>query len=335
MGEHPTRRTFVVRAGIGIAAGALVGRAPRAVAQTSITVDTFSGLTNLPIFAAEKNGLFTKCGLAVDVTFTANSKSQREGLADGKYQIIHTAADNAVAMVELAKTDVAIVTGGDNGLNRIFAQPDITSLSDLRGKTLVVDAPNTAFALLLYKALEEAGLSGADYKVNPVGGTPQRLNAMLTDKAHAAAGILSPPLSFDAAAAGLKDLGSATKAVGPYQSGSVVVMRSWAKANSDTLIRYIQAIVEGRRWALDPANKNATIALLVDRLKLSDDYAAKCYAVVTDPVDGLAQDAKFSMQGFENVLKLRAEIEGQWGGHPPAPDRYIDLSYYNKAVAGL
>lgn len=335
MGESPTRRAFVFRAGTGIAAGALVGRASRATAQAALKVNTFPGLTNLPIFAAETTGLFAKRGLTVDLTLTANSKSQRDGLANGEYQIIHTAADNAVAMVELAKVDVVIVTGGDDGFNRIFAQPDITSLSDLRGKTLVVDAPNTAFALLLYRALKDAGLNGADYKVNPVGGTPQRLHAMLTDKDHAAAGILNPPLSFDAAAAGLKDLGSATKAVGPYQSGCVAVLQSWAKSNSDTLVRYIEAIVEGRRWALDPANKDATIALLVDRLKLSRDYAAKCYAIVTDPVDGLAKDARLGRQGFENVLKLRAEIEGEWGGHAPPPDRYIDLSYYDRAIAGL
>jgi hypothetical protein len=31
------------------------------------------------------------------------------------------------------------------------------------------------------------------------------------------------------------------------------------------------------------------------------------------------------------VLKLRAEIEGQWGGTAPAPDKYLDLSYYDKA----
>ena len=41
------------------------------------------------------------------------------------------------------------------------------------------------------------------------------------------------------------------------------------------------------------------------------------------------------MEGFTNVLKLRAEIEGQWGGHPPTPENYIDLSYYDKALAGL
>jgi NitT/TauT family transport system substrate-binding protein len=333
MGERPTRRTFVLRAGAGVAAGAMIGRV--AAAQTPLKVVSFAGLSNVPIFAAQKNGLFAKYGLAVDLMFTPNSKSQRQGLASGAFQIIHTAADNAVAMVELDKDDVIIVVGGDNGFNRLFAQPDITSLADLRGKTLVVDAPNTAFALLLYKALKNAGLDGGDYKVHPVGGSPQRLNAMLTDKANAAAGILNPPLSFKAAAAGLKDMGSATKAVGDYQSGSVAVMRTWAKANSDTLVRYIKAIVGGYRWVLDPANKDATIALLAERLKLSGDDAAKCYTVVTDPIDGFAKDAKFSTQGFENVLELRAEIEGEWGGHPPASERYIDLSYYNKAIASL
>jgi ABC-type nitrate/sulfonate/bicarbonate transport system substrate-binding protein len=335
MDERPTRRAFVVSASAGVTASALIGRAALASAPTPLKVVSFAGLSNVPIFAAQKNGLFAKYGLIVDLMFTPNSKSQREGLASGAFQIIHTAADNAVAMVELAKDDVIIVVGGDNGFNRIFTQPEITSLADLRGKTLVVDAPNTAFALLLYKVLKEAGLNGSDYKVHPVGGTPQRLNAMLTDKTNAAAGILNPPLSFKAAADGLKDMGSATKAVGAYQSGSVVVMRSWAKANSDTLIRYIKAIVEGYRWVLDPANMAAATALLADRLKLSGDDAVKCYAVVTDPVDGFAKDAKFSMQGFENVLKLRAEIEGEWGGQAPAPDRYIDLSYYNTAVASL
>ena len=46
-------------------------------------------------------------------------------------------------------------------------------------------------------------------------------------------------------------------------------MRDWAKANSDTLVRYISAYVEGCRWALDPANKAEAIALIAERLKLT------------------------------------------------------------------
>ncbi len=337
MHNGSTRRTILRTAAGVLAAGAAAGRASRALAQSSVPLKVvlFPGLTELPILAAEKEGLFAKYGVAVDLIATRNSKSERAGLIDGEYQIIHTAADNAVAMVELAHADAVIVAGGDNGLNRIFVQPDIKSLADLRGKTVVVDAPNTAYALLLYKALQAAGLNQGDYKVRSVGGTTQRLNAMLTDKANAAAGVIGTPLRFKAAAAGLKDMGSATKGVGAYLAACVVVMRGWAKANSATLVPYLKAIIEGRRWLLNPANKNQAIQLLAATLKLSPEVAAKSYGAVIDPVDGFTKDAKFDMTGFANVLKLRAEIEGQWGGHPPSPDKYIDLSYYDKAIAGL
>ena len=157
---------------------------------------------------------------------------------------------------------------------------------------------------------------------------------MLKDKTNAA-GILAPPFAFSAVQAGLKDMGSAAKAVGAYQSDGAFVLRAWAKANSDTLVRYIRAYVEGRRFVLDPANKAEAIQLLADRLKLAPDVAAQSYTVVTDPADGIAKDAKLDMEGFRNVLKLRAEIEGQWGGNPPPPETYLDPSYYEKALAGL
>ena len=314
---------------------AMLGAAAPGEAQTQLKVMVFPGLSNFSIFAAQHKNLFAKHGLAIELLNTPNSEVLRSGLAKGDHQIAHAAVDNAVAMVELAKADVAIITGGDNGFNRIFVQPDINSYAELRGKTVVVDAPNTAFALLLYKVLKDNGLNKGDYVVKPLGGTPMRLEAMTKDKANAAAGVLNPPFSFRARDAGLKDMGAAAKAIGSYQSDGAFVMRDWAKANGDTVVRYIRAYVEGRRWLLDPANKAEAIQLLVDRLKLAPQVAALSYGVATDPADPIAKDAKFDMDGFRNVLKLRAEIEGQWGGTPPAPDKYLDLSYYEKALAGL
>ena len=320
---------------IGALAGAaLLAAAGAAPAQTPLKVMVFPGLTNFSIFAAQHKNLFARHGLAIELLNTPNSQVLRDGLAKGDHQIAHAAVDNAVAMVELAKADVVIVTGGDNGSNRVFVQPEINAYADLRGKTVVVDAPNTAYALLLYKVLKDAGLNKGDYVAKPVGGTTARLEAMTKDKANAA-GLLNPPFSFRAKAAGLKDMGAPAAAIGSYQADGAFVMREWAKANGDTLVRYIKAYVEGRRWALDPANKAEAIALLAERLKLAPEVAAQSYAVATDPVDGIARDAKLDMAGFRNVLKLRAEIEGQWGGNPPPPDKYLDLSYYERALAGL
>lgn len=330
-----TRRRVVIGGGAALAVG-MTGAVSGAAAQgaAALKVMVFPGMTNFPIYVAQQYGLFAKYGLAIELLAAQNSSVQRDGLAKGELQLIHTAADNPVAMVELAKSDAVIVMGGDHGFNDVIVQPEIKSLSDVRGqKTVGVDAPNTAFALLLYKALKNAGLNKGDYQVKSVGGTDQRMEAM-KDKANVA-GIMGLPFVFRAVAAGLKDMGSATSFIGPYQSDCIAVMRDWAKANSDTLVRYIKTMVEARRWIFDPANKTQAIQVLVDRLKLNPDIAARSLAAVTNPTTGMAKDAKFDMEGFKNVLKLRAEIEGQWGGNPPAPEKYLDLSYYRLASALL
>jgi ABC-type nitrate/sulfonate/bicarbonate transport system substrate-binding protein len=335
MGGWQARRLANTVALGTLAFAVMLGGTMAAQAQTALKVMVFPGLTNFSIFAAQHKGLFAKHGLTIDLINTPNSDIQRERLAKGEIHIAQAAVDNLVAMVEVAKVDAVIVTGGDNGYNRIVVQPEINSYADLRGKTVAVDAPNTAYAFLLYKVLKNAGLNKGDYKVNAVGGTPLRLEAMTKDKANAAAAVLNPPFSFRAKLAGLKDMGSAAAAIGAYQAAGDFVLRSWAQANSDTLVRYIRATVDGRRWLLDPANKTEAIQLLTDRLQLAPDIAALSYAVATDPVDGVARDMKFDTEGFRNVLKLRAEMEGQWGGNPPPPERYFDLTYYNKAMAGL
>ena len=48
-----------------------------------------------------------------------------------------------------------------------------------------------------------------------------------------------------------------------------------------------------------------------------------------DPAFGFTPDARFDLAGFRNVLALRAEIEG---GSRAAPERYIDLGYYERAM---
>ncbi len=84
-----------------------------------------------------------------------------------------------------------------------------------------------------------------------------------------------------------------------------------------------------------PANKDGAVKILAERLKVSTDTAAKTWELMMDPKFGIAPDARFDLQGFRNVLALRAEIERSWGGKAPPPDRYVDLSYYDAAMKRL
>jgi len=316
---------------MGAAATALAASSRTASAQTPLKVIVFPGMSNLAQFAAVAQGFYAKRGLAVELVYTPNSTELRDGLAAGRYQIAHAGVDNAVAQVETANVDLFIFMGGNNGFNNLIVQPEIRSYEDFRGKVMAVDAVDTAFALLLYKMLDLKGIKRDQYEVKPVGGSLLRYQAMTKDKTYAAS-MLNPPFSLQAVRAGLKDFGSAVSVIGPYQSDGGWVLRSWGQANGDVLSRYIQANIEGIRWVLNPANKAAMVTILADRLKLANDVAEESF---TFSQNGFAVDGKFDIDGFKNSLQLRADMLGTWGGKPPAPEKYLDFTYYQRALAAM
>jgi len=301
----------------------------RAAEPTVLHVNTFPTARSLPFYVGVDRGLFLKRGLKVALEFTESSQRQRQGLADGSLDVVHSAVDNAVVMIDVAKDDVVIVSGGDSGTNEFYVQAYVKDFADIRGKTIVVDATNTAYALQAKKILGQHGLrAGADYTLDPAGNGQRRLKALFDDPNNAGA-ILNLPYSLEAAAKGLRSLGRTTDLLGPYQAGGAFVHRAWARDHADALTNYLAAFVEALRWSLDAKNRSAAVAILVNKLKLSQDVAEKSLTLIAEPGFGFARDATFDLAGFKNVLALRAEVEG---GTPSDPQRYIDLSYYERAT---
>jgi NitT/TauT family transport system substrate-binding protein len=290
----------------------------------------FPGTQTLPLYVAQAQGLFERRGLTIDLHPAPNSAEQRAGLAASRYQIVHGAADQAVALVEDGGEDAIIVAGGDNGFNHLFVQPDVRALGDLRGKTLAADVANTGWSFVLYRMLRQHGLTRTDYNIAEAGAPFRRFAAMRDD--GLAAAILNPPFAIHARNAGFCDMGAVVDTVGPYLGTVPYVLRGWAAANAATLVAYLQAAVEGLRFALAPENRAAAEALYAERLSVTPEIAAEMVRLAANPVQGFARDAVFDHAGFANVLALRGEAEGR-ALRPP--ESYVDLSYYDQALAGL
>lgn len=302
--------------------------------QQKIRVLTLLGRP-LQFVVADRLGVFAKHGLEVQTENKKNSDELRADLAAGNGDLAYLAVDNAVAMVELAHEDVVIVMGGEDSQNELIAQPDIKAIPALRGKTLIVDAPNTAYALQMKKILLMNGLSpGKDYEIKPFGATPQRLVA-LREHQEFAGSMLGPPSSLVAKHQGFVSLGTVPELIGPYQAAGFFTKRPWAKEHRELLVSTLAAVIEAQRWLIDPANKSPVIDLLVKENHLTPEIAAETYEISIAKPGGFAKDARLDLKGFENVLKLRAEVEGQWGGHPPSPEKYYDPTYYQAALSTL
>src|SRR5256886_6946731 len=311
---------------------AMVASAAATADPATVRVNSFPNAKALPLHAGVAKGIFARRGVTLELSFTENSTRQREGLAAGRFDVVHAAVDNAVALVETKKHAVLIFTGGDGAMKEFFVEADVGSFADLRGRKLVVDAPNTAYAIQAKKILQKHGLrDGTDYTVVPVGRGELRLKAMAERRDYAAA-ILNLPFTIQAEQLGMKSLGNTVDILRPYQPNGAFALRAWVESNGPLLERYIAAYVESLRWARRPEHRAECAALLMHNLKVSRHVAERTYRLLVDPARWFTPDAQFDMEGFRNLLALRAEIEG---GAAPRAEKYLDLSYYRRAIAAL
>ena len=194
-------------------------------------------------------------------------RSSARASPPGRYQIVHGAADQCVALVEASKVDAIVVAGGDNGFNHLFVQPDIARIADLRGRTLVADVANTGWSFVLYDILKRHGLSRGDYHhprgrraVPPLRGDARRQDDGGGDPQSA---VRHPRPARRAEGHGRR--GRHHRALSRHRA--LCAARRGRTPMPDTLAAYLAACIEGLRWALDPANRAEAVRLTAERLE--------------------------------------------------------------------
>lgn len=308
-----------------------------AAAQTPLRVILFPGGATVPMWVAQEKGFFTREGLAVKVTLTPSSVFLAEALMKGDQDVALATFDNVVGYQE-GQGEVQLPSPPDffafmsvmHGTVHLMASPDITTIADLKGKTLGVDAVATGYSLAMMKLLQKGGLEPGDYKLDPIGNTGQRQKLLLANKTVAT--ILTTPLDLLPRSKGYRELANFSEAVGPYQAIAGLTRRSWAESHRDTLLKFIRASVSALDWLMDPANKAELVAIYRKNLPdVPEPAAVSAVTAMTGDVDGFTRGGRFDMAGVQNVLQIRSEF-----GKPQKtlsdPTRYIDESYLRAAT---
>ncbi|MGH6771033.1 MAG: ABC transporter substrate-binding protein [Xanthobacteraceae bacterium] len=308
-----------------------------ALAQTKVTIVTFAGATNLPVWVARERGFFAKEGLDVTQEITRGSTPAMRGLMQGKYQFGSSALDNTIAIAEgqgdvkFDNFDLVAILGVHSGMNKIVGRPEIKTFRDIKGKAIASDALNSGYGLVLVKVLASHGLvANKDYTAVAVGSTPNRVIAMREGKAVAA--VISPPVHFGLLKQGYNLLADATEAIGAYQGSAFVVRRSWAKANEKTVLAFLRAQIAATDYVF--ANKAGSLQVLRKYVKGGSDADLEAtYTEMVTSKGGLNRRGAMNMEGVKMLLTLRNELSGSPRKLNDA-NKYIDLSYYKKAAAG-
>ena len=176
--------------------------------------------SRIPLWVAKDAGLFEKYGLNVNLVVIAAGTAAIGALMGGDVEIL--GAPGSTTMVSAAKgLPLAIIGTFGPGAWKLIAHPSITSVAELRGKTVGISRLGTTIEFASRRALLKLGLTpGKDVQIlaTGLGESNKRILTMLQGKIDAT--LVSPDNIFEAeqkniklsVLADLRDLGIYTSA---------------------------------------------------------------------------------------------------------------------------
>lgn len=292
----------------------------------------FRAAYNLPVHVGIETGIFARHDLALETTYTPGSLYISQALEGGQYDIGHTGADDVIAAVE-SDDDSAlfIFMGLHSGLFALVGAPDCASVEALTHRPIGVDARTSGFALVLERMLRLRRLARNDYQLIEIGGWESRYRALSEQKI--AATLLTEPFVLNALKAGCHLLARDFEMISSYQGTCAAASRRFAERQPNRLIRYIQAYVEATQWCFAKQNRRDCLDLLARHNQIDEPAAETTLNALLDPEHGLYPKAAVNVSGVRAALELRAELGYVTRPVPPV-EKYVDLSYYHKAMIG-
>jgi ABC-type nitrate/sulfonate/bicarbonate transport system substrate-binding protein len=289
-----------------------------------LKLNTFSEVSAL--LAAQHRGYLEEEGLAVEVEIAVGSRSQVEGLLTGRWDLVHTNADNIMKFRAFGHPDLTIFLVLDTGIaQKLVVSPDVTDWADLRGRSVGVDAPDSGYAFVLYELLRRHGLATGDYEVVPLGATGYRLEGL--QRGEIAAGLLSHHHEATAVDEGFRILADTRADFGGHPGVTAATTTGWAEANDAALQGYTAALLRAAEWAMDPLNRDEVIAIIAEARGVDEARAGRILDIEAASRTSVVR----TVDQAETALVQTAELRAEYAGTRPAG--YFDAEPMRLALA--
>ncbi|WP_433887641.1 ABC transporter substrate-binding protein [Streptomyces sp. CA-111067] len=288
---------------------------------TKITFGDLSPTTTLtPFYAAVYEGFFKKAGLNVSVEkFTGGGSSSVAALATGAVDIASGGPTNFISDIAKKAVTGKIFAEVAGAQYDVLATKGITSVSQLKGKTIGVSGGNSADEIYLMAVLAKYGIKPGDVTFVTSGTLAQRFGAI-------SSGTIKATAELDTQRTVEQQVGTVVLKAedSPVQVPNVTFWGSdkFRTSHADALKRMISVLVSSATWVSQPANKAAALA---DCEKGSGATAASCeqtIAVNTNP----AQAGKWTWSstwavdtaGIAKAIDATAQVIPEAKGLTPA-----------------
>jgi ABC-type nitrate/sulfonate/bicarbonate transport system substrate-binding protein len=195
----------------------------------------------LPVWVAQDLGLFTKHGLQHSLNYLAATTGM-QAIVSGTEEI--GLVGNQGIDVALEGADAIYVADtASRFIFHLYGDPAINSVADLKGKVLAATQPAASTDYAGRMLLRRYGLvPDKDVKILYAGSSPALLSTLKSG--NAAAGLMAPPITFQAEELGLKHILNLTELNIPFVFVGVVTTRKVLQQKPDAVMRYLRGYTE-------------------------------------------------------------------------------------------
>jgi NitT/TauT family transport system substrate-binding protein len=283
--------------------------------KLALSVDAASFL---PVYIAAEQTWKAE-GLDVEFTIFRNDAEAAQALAGGSIDLSVQSFDGLISLINAEQPIVAFYAGFNQADFEWFALPSIKTWNDLKGQIAGVSSFGSLTDQLTRYALKKHGLDPIkDVKIQQIGPTAASLQSLKNGRLGL--GILSAPFKWQAAEAGLTQLGVQSHEISPqWPKHAFMAPRAFVDKNPATIRALLRAHVAAIRLAR--ANRELASKVLADRLKFPAAYSARAY---DDVIDGYDERGGLpNLDVFWSIEQAAGQVSAPWPAAKFFDDRFV------------
>jgi ABC-type nitrate/sulfonate/bicarbonate transport system substrate-binding protein len=277
--------------------------------------------TILPVHFADLGGFYEKNGLKVEIVNSEGGTRGIQVLLSGEMQAMHVGLAPAV-QANLKGADLRLVAATVNLMPFTVFATKPTNPPLPKGATVAISTFGSETDIAVSIMLKQLGMTRDDVTITQIGGTTQRLGAMIAGRVDAAP-LLEPAVTA-ARERGFPVVVDLAAKKTPWIFDAVVVTRSYLAQHPDVITRFLKAYIEGAEKAF--GDETWAKEVIAKRFKTSDPKVID--ATYRDYVASTSRDLTPSVEGAKSVLTQLRAIGLKVGSDNPAD--FLDLGLIDK-----
>jgi ABC-type nitrate/sulfonate/bicarbonate transport system substrate-binding protein len=297
----------------------------RATLNVSIAGSSMNLFQTVPLQVAIEKGFLAQEGLDIHFVKVGGGTEAIDAAVAGKADIAVSAITDMTTAIRKGAKAVGIAGETATPVYSLVTKPDITELSQLKGKPVAVSFPTDIITIATQQILQRHGVDATAYEPRAVIGSTQRL-ACLQD-GDCAAAALSQPFDIELENKGFHRLASSNEALKGLEYTVYAVQPDWAKQHRQVLVAFVRAMGKAYRYVNDPAHKDDVIAIASRVTGTDQKVSGQIYdLLLVENRDVLPKRGEIDVAGVMKVVGLMESA-----GHFTSPEldagQLVDLEY--------